>query len=101
MKKSKHYSKHLKMAIWGLSIVLSLSCWTCQKTRIQLVPLGSDRAVGIINQGEITWNVDENPNGRYIIVTQALIYKFAQTLAKNLRLEKKLEIERARKDEKK
>ena len=88
------------MAIWGLSIVLSLSCWTCQKTRIQLVPLGSDRAVGIINQGEITWNVDENPNGRYIIVTQALIYKFAQTLAKNLRLEKKLEIERARKDEK-
>lgn len=75
-----------------------LSCWTCQKTEIQLVPIGEERAVGIIDQGEIVWNADENPNGKYIIVTQALIYKFAQTLAKNLRLEKELEIERAKKE---
>ena len=86
------------MAIWGLSIALLLTCWTCQKTEIQLVPLSGERAVGIINQGEIVWNADENPNGKYIIVTQALIYKFTQTLAKNIRLEKELEIERARKD---
>ena len=86
--------------IWGLLILSFLSCWTCQKTKLQLVPLGGERAVGIIDQGEITWNADENPNGKYIIVTQALIYKFAQTLAKNLRLEKELEIERARKDKK-
>ena len=87
--------------IWTLSILLCLNCWTsCQKTEIQLVPLGGERAVGIINQGEIAWNADENPNGKYVIVTQAWIYKFAQTLAKNLRLEKELEIERARKDEK-
>lgn len=89
------------MAIWGLSILFLLTCWTCQKTKLQLVPLGGERAVGIINQGEITWNADENPNGSYIIVTQALIYKFAQTLAKNIRLEKELEIERAKKEKEK
>lgn len=86
------------MVIWGLSIAFLLNCWTCQKTEIQLVPLGGERAVGIIDQGVITWNAGENPNGKYIIVTQALIYKFAQTLAKNLRLEKELEIERAKKE---
>lgn len=88
------------MVIWGLLILSCLNFWTCQKTKIQLVPLASERAVGIIDQGIITWNAGENPNGKYIIVTQALIYKFAQTLAKNLRLEKELEIERAKKDEK-
>ena len=98
MKRSKHYSKHWKVGIWALLILLSLSCWTCQKTEIQLVPLAGERAVGIIDQGVIIWNADENPNGKYIIVTQALIYKFTQTLAKNIRLKKELEIERAKKE---
>ena len=98
MKQNKYCSRHLRTAIWGSLILLLLSCWTCQKTEIQLVPIGEERAVGIIDQGEIVWNADENPNGKYIIVTQALIYKFAQTLAKNLRLEKELEIERAKKE---
>lgn len=84
--------------IWTLLICCLVSCWTCQKTELQLVPLGGERAVGIIDQGEVVWNADENPNGKYVIVTQALIYKFAQTLAKNIRLEKELEIERKKKD---
>lgn len=96
MIQNKYYSKHWKTAIWGLLIASLLICWTCQKTELRLVPLGDERAVGIIDQGEITWNADENPNGKYIIVTKALIYKFAQTLAKNIRLEKELEIERAK-----
>ena len=96
MKRNKRCSKHWRLAIWIFTTLLLLSCWTCQKTEIQLVPLGGERAVGIIDQGEITWNADENPNGSYIIVTKALIYKFAQTLAKNIKLEKELEIERAK-----
>lgn len=86
------------MAIWGLLTLFCLGSWTCQKTEIQLVPLGAERSVGIIDQGEIAWNADENPNGKYIIVTKALILKYAQTLAKNIRLKQELKIERAKKD---
>jgi len=64
------------------------------------VPLGGERAVGKVDHGVVTWEPNENPNGSYIIVTKALVYKFAQALAKNVRLEQELKIERARQDKK-
>lgn len=88
------------MVIYTLSILCLLSCWSCTKTELKLVPLGGERVVGKVEAGVVAWHADENPNGSYLVMTKGMVYKFAQALAKSIRLEQEVRILRAQLEKK-
>jgi len=81
------------------SLLLTLFCLvcltTCTKVDVSLVPLAEERVVGAVSRGEIIWEEGENPNGEYLIVTKALVFRFAQVTARCARMEKEIKALRA------
>lgn len=64
------------------------------------MPLGGERAVGKVEAGVVTWLEGEDTAGSYLIVTKGMVYKFAQAMAKGIRLEQEIKILRAQLEKK-
>lgn len=82
------------MAILPLSTLLLLVFLTtsgCKKPEPVLVPIGEVRVVGVIEKGNITYAVGENPQSDYNIVTPAFVIKLIDLAyeVKRLQLELK------------
>ena len=80
------------MATSLLLIGLSVGFWTCRKPEPELVPIGAVRVVGRIENGVAVFEPEEDPLGRYNIVTPAFVLKFVALEYKVIRLN--LEIRR-------
>jgi len=75
-----------------LSIILLLNIFiVCKKPKPELIPIGEEKAVAFINDGQIKWAEGIDQKGQYVVITRAFFLRsiFAFKEVSVLRLELK------------